>query len=104
MKIDELTFLYFDDEGYKHYRCPLCGGEVKVHESVFYGRCDTCLATILDYVPAPHQVDFHSSKAKFRLNIGGFGSGKTTMDACEKILSRVVPKENIIRLAIGRTI
>ena len=83
MKIDELTFLYFDDEGYKHYRCPLCGGEVKVHESVFYGRCDTCLATILDYVPAPHQVDFHSSKAKFRLNIGGFGSGKTTMDACE---------------------
>ena len=28
----------------------------------------------------------------------------TTMDACEKILSRVVPKENIIRLAIGRTI
>lgn len=28
----------------------------------------------------------------------------TTMDACEKILSQVVPKENIIRLAIGRTI
>ena len=28
----------------------------------------------------------------------------TTMDACEIILSRVVPKENIIRLAIGRTI
>ena len=83
MKVDELKFIEFDDSGYRVYECPLCGGKIKVHDSVFYGRCDTCLATLLDYKPAPHQIKFHQSKAKFRLNIGGFGSGKTTMDAAE---------------------
>ena len=72
-KLDELKFLEFSDDGYRIYKCPLCGGKVKVHDSVFYGRCDTCLATLIDYKPAPHQVAFHKSKAKFRLNIGGFG-------------------------------
>lgn len=79
----ELKFVRFDDDGYKHYICPMCGNDVKIHESVFYGRCDACLATIIDYKPAKHQVEFHKSKAKFKLNIGGFGSGKTTMDAAE---------------------
>ena len=83
MKVDALKFIEFTDDGYKIYECPLCGGKIKVHDSVFYGRCDTCLATLIDYLPAPHQVAFHQSKAKFRLNIGGFGSGKTTMDAAE---------------------
>lgn len=84
MNIDDLVFLKYDEEtGHKVYRCPLCGGEVRVHESVFYGRCLDCLATLIDYKPAPHQVSFHKSKAKFRLNIGGYGSGKTTMDAAE---------------------
>ena len=83
MKIDDLVFQGINDEGFKMYKCPLCGGQIKVHESVFYGRCDTCLANLIDYKPAPHQVAFHKSKAKFRLNIGGFGSGKTTMDAAE---------------------
>lgn len=83
MKVDELKFIEFSDDGYKVYECPLCGGKIKVHESVFYGRCDTCLCTLIDYKPAPHQLAFHESKAKFRLNIGGFGSGKTTMDAAE---------------------
>lgn len=83
MKVNELKFIEYSDDGYKVYECPLCGGKIKVHESVFYGRCDTCLATLIDYKPAPHQVRFHESKAKFRLNIGGFGSGKTTMDAAE---------------------
>lgn len=83
MKINNLVFIEYTDDGYKLYKCPLCGGNIKVHDSVFYGRCDTCLATLIDYVPAPHQVEFHKSKAKFRLNIGGFGSGKTTMDSAE---------------------
>ena len=83
MVVNDLVFKGYTDDGYKTYKCPLCGGEVKVHESVFYGRCDTCLATLIDYKPAPHQVNFHKSKAKFRLNIGGYGSGKTTMDAAE---------------------
>lgn len=83
MHISDLKFIEHTDDGYKVYQCPLCGGTVKVHESVFYGRCDTCLATLLDYKPAKHQVAFHKSKAKYRLNIGGYGSGKTTMDAAE---------------------
>ena len=69
MKVDELKFIKRDNEGYKHYICPLCGGTIRVHDSVFYGRCDTCLATLISHKPAPHQVAFHKSKAKFRLNI-----------------------------------
>lgn len=83
MKIDDLKFTGLNDEGYRTYVCPLCGGVIKVHDSVFYGRCDTCLATLIDYVPADHQVEFHKSSAKFRLQIGGYGSGKTTSDAYE---------------------
>ena len=81
--VNDLVFKGYSDDGYSLYKCPLCGGEIKVHESVFYGRCDTCLATLISYKPAPHQVNFHKSKAKFRLNIGGYGSGKTTMGAAE---------------------
>lgn len=83
MNVENLKFIEFSDDGYRIYKCPLCGGIIKVHDSVFYGRCDTCMATLIDYKPAPHQVKFHQSKAKFKLNIGGFGSGKTTMGACE---------------------
>ena len=74
-KLEELKFLEFSDDGYRIYKCPLGGGQIKVHDSVFYGRCDTCLATLIDYKPAKHQMEFHQIKAKFRLNIGGFGSG-----------------------------
>ncbi len=97
MKINELKFIEYSDEGYRVYECPLCGGKIKVHDSVFYGRCDSCLCTLLDYKPSPHQVAFHESKAKFRLNIGGFGSGKTTMDAAE-IATHVLSVSN------GRTL
>lgn len=83
MNVDELKFIKLDEDGYKNYTCPICGGLVKVHDSVFYGRCDTCLATIIDYKPASHQIDFHRSTARYRLNIGGYGSGKTTMGAAE---------------------
>ena len=75
----------------------MCGGIIKVHESVFYGRCDTCLCTLISYKPAPHQVNFHKSKAKYRLNIGGYGSGKTTMDAAEVAV-------HALSIANGRTL
>ena len=97
MSVDELQFIEYDEYNFKVYKCPLCGGKIKVHESVFYGRCDTCLATLIDYKPAPHQVKFHESKAKFRLNIGGFGSGKTTMDAAEITT-------HVLSVANGRTL
>lgn len=84
MKVDDLKFLGFNDENFcREYVCPLCGGVIGVQENVFYGRCTGCLATLIDYKPAPHQEDFHRSKAKYRLNIGGYGSGKTTEDVYE---------------------
>lgn len=81
--LHDLKLEYYDDDNNRIYTCPLCGGKVKVLDNTFYGRCDTCLATLIDYKPQPHQVDFHKSKAKYRLNIGGYGTGKTTMDAAE---------------------
>lgn len=83
MNIGELKFIKYDEDGYRIYNCPICGGLVKVHESVFFGKCDSCGATIIDYKPLPHQIKFHQSKAKFKLQIGGYGSGKTTADAAE---------------------
>jgi PBSX family phage terminase large subunit len=63
-----------DIEGNRLYDCPIChSGDVLVREDVFYGRCDNCGATLIDYLPFPHQEAFHKSKARFRLNIGGFG-------------------------------
>lgn len=69
--------------GNRLYECPFCHDTISVEADRFYGRCPACHATLIDYKPAPHQVDFHKSKAKFRLNIGGFGSGKTTMCCAE---------------------
>lgn len=103
MNIGDLVFKEYTDDGYKLYKCPLCGGEIKVHESVFYGRCDTCLATLIDYKPCAHQVNFHKSKAKFRLNIGGYGTGKTTMDAAE-IASHVLNVPNGRTLITAQTL
>lgn len=84
MLAENLIFKGFNDETFcREYECPLCGGTMSVQDNVFYGRCEGCLATIIDYKPAPHQREFHQSMAKYRLNIGGFGSGKTTMDCFE---------------------
>lgn len=65
------------------YKCPICGGEIHVPSNLFYGRCQTCKMTLIDYNPAPHQLEFHKSTAQYKLNIGGFGSGKTTMCCAE---------------------
>lgn len=104
MKVNSLEFVEFTDDGYKVYKCPLCGGIIKVHDSVFYGRCDSCLATLIDYKPAPHQKDFHKSKAKFRLNIGGYGSGKTTMDAFEICVQHALNVPNGRTLITAQTV
>lgn len=73
------------DDGDKVYDCPVCGASksILVDKDVYYGQCNTCSATLIDYKPLPHQVAFHQSKAQYRLNIGGFGSGKTTMSCAE---------------------
>jgi phage terminase large subunit len=76
--------LGISDSGERLYLCPVCDeGNVAVKENAFYGRCDHCNATLLDYEPLPHQEAFHSSNARYRMNIGGFGSGKTTAVSAE---------------------
>ena len=72
-----------DVEGNRTYQCPFCGDVVTMASNTFFGRCPACEATVIDYAPKPHQMDFHKSKAKYRLNVGGFGSGKTTMCCAE---------------------
>lgn len=64
------------------YDCPVCGGgKVNIAENVFYGRCERCGATMMDFEPLDHQMDYFLSAAPYKLLIGGYGSGKTTI-AC----------------------
>ena len=82
------------DEGSRIYDCPVCRqGEVSVADNVFYGKCNYCSATLIDYVPLTHQEDFHNSSAQYRLNIGGYGSGKTTA-ACAEISHHLFSVKN----------
>jgi len=90
--------LRVDSDGTRVYRCPVCEeGEVRVSDNVFYGKCDVCDATLIDYVPLQHQEAFHMSNAQYRLNIGGFGSGKTTA-ACVEVAAHALSTPN------GRTL
>lgn len=76
-------FLGFKKDRSREYKCAFCNDTVTVDSSVFYGECPSCKAIIIDYKPQPHQVAFHKSDAKYRLNLGGYGSGKTTMNCAE---------------------
>lgn len=75
----ELKQIGFDDNENRVYICPFCGDHITVFKDIFYGRCSACKATLIDYKPFPHQNDFHKSSALYRLLLGGYGSGKTTM-------------------------
>lgn len=75
---------YFDDENSRVYECPICKmGEIKIKDNLFYGRCDRCKGTLIDYIPLPHQESFHTSPVQYKLNVGGYGSGKTTASVAE---------------------
>lgn len=81
--LDPLHFQGFDDNENRVYTCPFCGDDIKVKKDLFYGRCPACKATIVDYKPQAHQVEFHRSNAMYRLLLGGYGTGKTTMCVAE---------------------
>lgn len=69
-----------DNRTHRVYECPVCGiGKTYVDNSVFYGRCNNCEATMFDFEPLPHQMDYLMSPTTYKLLIGGFGSGKTTV-------------------------
>ena len=78
----KLKRIELENPTHKVYQCPICGnGKVHVENSVFYGKCDQCGATVLDFVPLDHQAEYFLSDATYKLLIGGYGSGKTTI-AC----------------------
>lgn len=84
----------YNEEGHRVYDCPVCTtGEVIIKDNLFYGKCKNCEATLIDYIPLPHQEAFHMSNAQYRLNIGGFGSGKTTA-ACAEIATHALDTPN----------
>lgn len=91
-------FLGFDDDReHRLYQCPFDGDVIPVQVDTFYGYCPTCNLTYIDYKPRPHQEAFHQSTARLRLNVGGYGSGKTTQSCAEVA-------EHILTVPKGRTI
>lgn len=84
----------FGEESERVYDCPICKtGEVTVPDDVFFGRCDLCGATLIDYKPLFHQESFHLSNAQYRLNIGGYASGKTTA-SCAELVQHILTTPN----------
>lgn len=78
----KLKRIDLENTAYRVYQCPVCGnGKVYIENAVFYGKCNSCDATLFDFEPLPHQMDYFLSNATFKLLLGGFGSGKTTV-AC----------------------
>lgn len=91
--MSDLKFIGKDSNDSRFYECPFCSAEIKVEGNSFWGQCPACKASLIDYAPAPYQMKFHQSKAQYRLNIGGFGSGKTTM-CCAELASHVLSVPN----------
>lgn len=81
--MNQIKFIELDSRGNKIYECPHCKDEVKVLRDSFNGTCKSCKGVIIDYVPTPHQEEFHRSNATYKLNMGGYGTGKTTSSAAE---------------------
>lgn len=45
--------------------------------SEFWFECTRCNALYNTYIPQPHQLSFHQDPTLYRMNAGGYGSGKT---------------------------
>lgn len=89
--------LGFDSTENRLYECPVCKDTVTVEKEVFFGRCKACQATIIDYLPQDHQKEFHRSGALYRLLMGGYGTGKTTMCVAEVA-------QHVLSVPRGRTL
>lgn len=94
-----------DIDGNDKYNCPMCDGGVLVHKKPkFYTRCDICEATVIVYEPTSYQQEFHASPSLYKLNLGGFGTGKTTACAAEVIAHVLsIPNSRFLLTAITTT-
>lgn len=99
MKNDGMQILLENEQIIK-YRCPNCGaGEIVINKKSKhkYGYCDTCSAAYIHYIPLPHQIDVHKSKAPLKLLIGGMGSAKSRAGVIEII-------DHVLSIPNGRTV
>lgn len=99
MKNDGMPILLENDKIIR-YSCPNCGtGEIEIDKQSKhqYGYCDTCAAAYIHYIPLPHQLDVHNSKAPLKLLIGGMGSAKSRAGVIEII-------DHALSVPNGRTV
>lgn len=67
-------------------RCPKCHQalhkalSMSGSESTFWMECTNCGALVNTYRPLPHQAEFLSTSARYKMTAGGYGTGKTTTD------------------------
>ena len=67
-------------------QCKVCSsGVMKKPEGKNYSICDVCNASVIHYVPQPHQAEFHKDTHTFKAIFGAYGSGKTTTAVMELI-------------------
>lgn len=63
--------------------CPTCNSPMQRSNTIsnnpseFWLSCTRCNTLINRYRPQPHQLAFHSDHRLYRMNAGGYGSGKT---------------------------
>ena len=66
--------------------CKICSSGTMIRpEGKNYSTCDVCGASVIHYVPQPHQREFHEDKHVFKAIFGAYGSGKTTTGVIELI-------------------
>lgn len=70
---------------YNERPCLKCGKPYKKGSSSWWGYCPDCGVVQQFYEALPMQAAFHASPAKYRLYIGGFGSGKTLCGCQEAV-------------------
>lgn len=66
--------------------CPRCGKPlapalaISGDESPFFLECASCGTLVNTFRPLPHQIDFLTHPARYKMAAGGYGSGKSAVD------------------------
>lgn len=66
--------------------CPRCGKPlapalaINGDESSFFLECASCGTLVNTFRPLPHQIDFLTHPARYKMAAGGYGSGKSAVD------------------------
>ena len=65
-------------------------------ESTFFLECPACGTLINTFKPLPHQAEFLSHPAKYKMTAGGYGSGKSAIDI-QYVLKHIflIPKARV---------